>query len=154
MNQDAIFWVAMACYAVHMMEEFFYDWKDWANKVLKLPVDWPGFYVTNTAVLFLGVACAEIGWNCPWLSLAFPALMLINAFFFHVMPVIIKRKFSPGLLTALGLFFPVGIYAYKIALDSGVSVNEVIVSFVIGILLMAFPIILLKSKSLPFFSIH
>jgi Protein of unknown function with HXXEE motif len=152
MNQNAIFWIAMAAYAVHMMEEFFYDWKDWAVTVLKLPVDWPGFYVTNTAVLFLGIACAEVGWNFPWLSLAFPALMLINAFFFHVLPVIIKKKFSPGLFTALGLFFPVGIYSFKMALDRGVHVQEILVSFLIGILLMAYPIILLKTKHLRFFS--
>jgi Protein of unknown function with HXXEE motif len=152
MKQNVIFWIAMAAYALHIMEEFYYDWKDWAISVLKLPVDWPGFYVTNTAVLFVGMACAEIGWNCPWLSLAFPALMLINAFFFHVMPFIAKKKFSPGLFTALGLFFPVGIYSFKMALDRGVHVQELLVAFVIGILLMAYPIMLLKSKNFRFFS--
>jgi Protein of unknown function with HXXEE motif len=151
MNTTNIFWIAMAAYALHMMEEFFYDWKGWANNVLKLPVDWAGFYVTNSAVLFLGIACASVSWSLPWFALAFPALMLINAFFFHVMPFIITKKFSPGLITALILFFPVGIYTFRSAVELGVSTGEILTAFLAGILLMAFPIVLLKTKNLPFF---
>jgi Protein of unknown function with HXXEE motif len=151
MNNQSIFWVAMAAYALHMMEEFFYDWKSWANNILKLPVDWSGFYVTNTAVLFLGIACASVGWSHPSFALMFPAVMLINAFFFHVLPVIVKKKFSPGLITALILFFPIGIYAFKTASDLGVTTKEISFSFLLGALLMAYPIILLKTKNLSFF---
>ena len=151
MSNNDIFWIAMGAYALHMMEEFFYDWKSWANNVLGLPVDWPGFYVTNTAVLFLGIVCSSVGWGTPWVALTFPALMLINAFLFHVMPFIIKRKFSPGLITALILFFPIGFCAFKTAIIQGVSTNDILLSFLSGGLLMAFPIILLKTKNLPFF---
>lgn len=148
---NQIFWIAMAAYALHMMEEFFYDWKGWANNVLKLPVDWSGFYITNSAVLFLGIACASVGWSMPWFALAFPALMLVNAFFFHVMPFIIMKKFSPGLITALILFFPIGIYSFRMAVELGISTGEIMKAFLSGVLLMAYPIILLKTKNHPFF---
>jgi hypothetical protein len=151
MNNLPVFWIAMSAYAIHMMEEFFYNWKDWANNVLGLPVDWAGFYVTNTAVLFLGIACASTGWSMPWFALAFPALMLINAIFFHIVPFIVKRKNSPGLITAVLLFLPISLSVYKTAIDMGVGTTDIIISFVIGALLMAFPIVLLKTKNLPFF---
>jgi hypothetical protein len=151
MNDQWIFWVAMAAYAVHMMEEFFYDWKNWANHVLNLPVEWSGFYVTNTTVLFLGIAFASVGWSLPWFALSFPALMLLNAFFFHVLPFIRTKKFSPGLFTAVILFFPIGTYSFRIAIENGVQNNEIAISVFTGILLMASPIALLKTRSLPFF---
>lgn len=151
MNNESILWMAMAAYALHMMEEFFYDWKGWANNVLKLPVDWSGFYLTNTVVLFLGIACAQTRFSCPWFAMSFPALMLINAFFFHVMPFIVTKKFSPGLITALLLFFPIGIHAFMLAAASGMGNKEIIASFLLGAFFMASPILLLKTKDLPFF---
>jgi Protein of unknown function with HXXEE motif len=151
MNTQGIFWIAMAAYAVHMMEEFFYDWKNWANHTLHLPVEWSGFYVTNTAVLFLGIACASVSWNVAWFALSFPALMLINAFFFHVLPVIRTKKFSPGLFSAILLFFPIGFHAFHLAVENNVSTPDILMAFLIGALLMAFPIVLLKTKSLSFF---
>jgi hypothetical protein len=151
MNTQWIFWVAMTAYAMHMMEEFFYDWKNWANNTLHLPVEWSGFYVTNTAVLFLGIGCASAGWSLPWFALLFPGLMLINGFFFHVVPFVRTKKFSPGLITAILLFFPIGFYAYHLAVANGVSSQDIGLSFVGAALLMAFPIVLLKTKDLAFF---
>jgi Protein of unknown function with HXXEE motif len=151
MNNQSIFWIAMAAYAIHMMEEFFYDWKNWANNTLHLPVEWSGFYITNTAVLFLGIACSSVAWNTAWFALSFPALMLINAFFFHVLPVVRTKKFSPGLFTAILLFFPIGTYTFRLAVENNVPTSEILLSFLIGVLLMAFPIVLLKTKNLSFF---
>jgi hypothetical protein len=101
MNHEIWLWVATAAYGLHALEEFMLDWKTWANKVLKLPVDWPIFYVVNALVVVLGIIAAEIGWRLPALSLAFPALMLINAVFFHILPFVVKKKFSPGLISAV-----------------------------------------------------
>lgn len=147
----SIFWIALAAYALHILEEFFYDWRSWAQHTLKLPVDWTGFFLTNTAVLFLGVACASIGWDNPGLALAYPGLMLINGVFFHVLPTILTKRFSPGLFTACGLFFPTCFLAFQQALDQNVSGSTLGLAIGIGALIMAFPIILLKTKGLPFF---
>ena len=103
MNHEIWLWVATAAYGLHALEEFMLDWKTWANKVLKLPVDWPIFYVVNALVVVLGIIAAEIGWRLPALSLAFPALMLINAVFFHILPFVVTKKFSPGLISAVVL---------------------------------------------------
>lgn len=148
---NTIFWLALTAYILHILEEFFYNWKDWAQHTLKLPVNWTDFYIVNISVVFLGIACASVGWNHPIFSLAYPGLMLINAIFFHILPVIIKKKFSPGVITACLLFLPLCYTAFKQALEMGVSVTTILAATGEGMLLMVYPVILLKTKDLPFF---
>jgi hypothetical protein len=152
MKPDYIFWVALAAYALHILEEYSYDWKTWAQKILKLDVDWNTFYITNIIMLFVGIACAEIGWAHPTFSLIFPALMVINALFFHILPYIrSKRKFSPGLITAIFLFLPIGLACFNDALNLRISTKSIVIAALCGAFLMAYPIFLLKTKNLDFF---
>jgi hypothetical protein len=153
MNHEIWLWVAVAAYGLHALEEFMLDWKTWANKVLKLPVDWPIFYVVNALVVVLGIIAAEIGWRLPALSLAFPALMLINAVFFHILPFVVNKKFSPGLISAIVLFLPIGSWLFYGANRDGVltTMTTAIIAVALGAGLMAYPIILLKLKDKPFF---
>jgi Protein of unknown function with HXXEE motif len=152
METNLIFWIALVAYAMHILEEFTYDWKSWAQKILKLDVDWNTFYVTNVVVLLIGVACAEVGWSHPTFSLIFPALMVVNALFFHILPYIrSKKKFSPGMITAIFLFLPIGITSFRTAVNLGVQTKSLVLATLVGALLMAYPIFLLKTKSLDFF---
>lgn len=153
MSLSSWIWIATACYAVHMLEEYEFNWRDWARSVIGLPVEWGDFYITNAIVIVLGFVTANIAAAMPALALVFPALMLINATFFHVLPVVVtKGRFSPGLFTAVVLFYPVGIACYARAAAGGLlSVGAVTVSFVIGALLMAYPIVLIRTRSLAYF---
>ena len=152
MKPDYIFWVALAAHAFHILEEYNYDWKTWAQKIMKLDVDWNTFYVTNVVVLFFGLSCAAVGWSHPTFSLMFPALMVINALFFHILPYIrSQRKFSPGMFTAIFLFLPIGIASYHMAVSLGVHTKSLWIAGICGALTMAFPIFLLKTKNLDFF---
>jgi hypothetical protein len=152
MKPDYIFWVALAAYAFHILEEYNYDWKSWAQNTLKLDVNWNTFYITNVVVLFFGLSCAEVGWAHPTFSLMFPALMLVNALFFHILPYIrSKRTFSPGMITAIFLFLPLGIISYNIAINTGVHLKSLLIAGGCGALAMLFPIFLLKTKNLDFF---
>jgi len=152
MKPDYIFWVALAAYAFHILEEYTYDWKTWSQKIMKLDVDWNTFYVMNIAILFLGLSCAEVGWSHPTFSLVFPAAMLVNAMIFHIIPYVrSKRQFSPGMFTAIFLFLPIGLGSYNVAMDLGVHTKALVISGVCGALVMAFPVFLLKTKNLDFF---
>jgi hypothetical protein len=152
MKPDYIFWIALAAYAFHILEEYTYDWKTWAKKILKLEVSWENFYVTNVIVLFFGIACAEVGWSHPTFSLIFPALMIVNALFFHILPYIrSKRKFSPGLFTAIFLFLPVGIACFTNAINLGVMRKSLVLAGLGGAMVTAYPIFLNKTKDLDFF---
>src|SRR6201986_869233 len=102
MNLQTLAWLSMAAYALHIMEEYTFDWRNWARAVIKLPVEWSDFYVTNSIVIALGIAQAQLAPTLPLAPLIFASLMLINALFFHVLPVIwTKGRFSPGVVTAL-----------------------------------------------------
>jgi hypothetical protein len=152
MSFAAMSWLLLLAYALHMLEEFMLNWRDWARGVLGLPVGWPDFYVTNALVVVLGIGAAELAGELPILPLAFAALMLINATLFHVAPMIAFRgRFSPGAMTAVVLFYPAAGTAFVLAGREGLlSAGVVLGAFFIGALLMAYPIVLLKARGLPY----
>jgi hypothetical protein len=152
MKPDYLFWAALAAYALHILEEYSYDWKTWAQKIMKLDVAWNMFYVTNAVLFFFGLCCAEVGWAHPTFSLILPALMLVNAVVGHVIPYVrSKRKFSPGMITGIFLFLPIGIGSFNVAVNTGVQTKALILAGICGILLTMFPVFLLKTKNLDFF---
>ena len=153
MNLQTLAWLAMAAYAVHMMEEYTFDWRDWARAIIKLPVEWSDFYLTNAVVIALGIAQAELAPKLPVAPLIFASLMLINAVFFHILPVVwTKGRFSPGLVTAVVLFLPMGIAVWRQAARDGVlDWATVALGVGGGAALMAYPIIMLRLRSKPYF---
>jgi hypothetical protein len=139
----------LSAYSLHILEEFVFDWRNWARNVLHLPAQWEDFYITNAVVIVLGVVAANIAPVWPVVALGFPALMLINAAFFHVAPFLWNRgRFSPGLITALLIFIPVGFGTIVSAHPDGGAVT---VAFAVGALLMATPILFLKLKGKRYF---
>jgi len=154
MTHAYILWIATVAYALHIVEEYTFDWKGWAANVLKLPVNWVHFAIVNGVVIVLGISCSSVAWSLPAYALSLPALMLINAAFFHVLPFLItKGRFSPGLGTAVLLFFPIGLWAYYGAyLDGVLPTSTLLLSFVLGALLMASPIVMLKLRLRPYFN--
>ncbi len=148
-----ILWIATFAYGLHIVEEYTFDWKGWSMAVMKLPVNWIHFGIVNGLVVVLGISCSSVGWSCPAYALSLPALMLINATFFHVMPFITTRgRWSPGLGTAVVLFYPIAIWAYWGAkLDDVLSAWVFVASLVLGALLMASPIVMLKLRLHPYF---
>jgi len=153
MSHEHVLWIAVAAYGLHILEEYELNWRDWARSVLHLPVEWGSFYVVNALVVVLGASCAQVGWREPWFALGLPALMLINATLFHVLPTITTRVYSPGLATALGLFYPVATWAYYGAwVDGALTVSAAVLSVVFGAALMATPIVLLRIKGRQMFA--
>jgi hypothetical protein len=148
-----LLWLATGCYGIHILEEYQLDWRNWARTALGLPVEWSDFYVVNSLVVVLGIVAANLAATWPGIALAFPALMLINATFFHVLPVIRMRgRFSPGLFTAVVLFYPVAIACYwRAAIDGTLGAAALVGSLALGAALMASPVILLLIKDKPYF---
>lgn len=153
MSLTDLIWLAVACYALHILEEYQLDWRDWARAAIKLPVEWSDFYVMNALVIVFGIVAANLAARWPLLALSFPAVMLINATFFHIMPTIrTQGRFSPGLFTAVVLFWPVGVACYwRTAADGLLGAATLVGSLGLGALLMASPIVLLNIKSRPYF---
>ncbi len=149
-THEWVLWVAVAAAFVHALEEHMLDWLRWAREALGFELTWADFYVVNAGVVVLAAAGAMIGWRSPELSLAVPALFAVNAIFFHVLPTIVQRRFSPGVFTAVVVYLPVAAWAYWAADRDGVlDLRAVLVSAAGGVLLMAFPVALIKLRRAP-----
>ena len=153
MTLQTLAWLAMAAYALHMMEEYTFDWRNWARAVIKLPVEWSDFYVTNAIVIALGIAQAQLAPALPLAPLIFASLMLINAVFFHILPVVrTGGRFSPGVVTAVLLFLPVGAAVWcKAAGDAPLPWTTVVLAVAGGAALMAYPVVMLNLRGKPYF---
>jgi len=78
--------------------------------------------------------------------------MAVNSTVFHVAPVIRTRIFSPGIVTAIDLFYPIVAWSYYGAWADGVlSIRIVICTAVLGTVMMAFPVVLLKIRHVQCF---
>lgn len=144
---ESIFWLLVISYAAHVMEEYILNWKKWVITITNVNVEWNEFFVTNSAVIITGICFAMIGFKNPYISLMFPALMVINAIFFHILPTIIKRKFSPGVLTSIFLFLPLSYIAYYEAYKQNLfSIQLLFITISGGIIIMLYPIFLQKIK--------
>lgn len=153
MTLTTLAWLAMAAYALHIMEEFSLDWRGWARSVIKLPVEWSDFYVTNAIVVALGIAQAMLAESFPLAPLIFASLMLINAVFFHIGPMLVTRgRFSPGAMTAVVLFLPAaGAVWARAAAQGALSPGTVTLAVTGGAALMAYPVVMLHLRSKPYF---
>src|SRR5271170_7546542 len=131
-------WFCVAAYGAHVLEEFVFDWRSWSQQVLHLPTRWEDFYITNCLVIVVAIVAAMIAPEYPAVALGFPALMLINGTFMHVLPFILKRgRFSPGLITSVTMFLPLGICTIMAA---GLKARSLIAAFAVGAALLAMPI--------------
>jgi len=153
MTLTTLAWLALAAYGFHIMEEFTFDWRNWARAAIGLPVEWSDFYVTNAIVIALLIVQAELAATLPWTTLIAASEMLINAVFFHVLQVIrLKGRFSPGTITAVVLFIPLGIAVWKRAYEDGsLDTATVLIGAIGGAVVMAYPIVMLNVRSRPYF---
>jgi hypothetical protein len=148
MSHEWVLWILTTAAAFHVVEERGLGWQGWAAQTLgpRLGVipSWSDFWATNGLLIVFGISAAAVGWRAPAFALAFPALSLINAVFFHLLPSIHARRPNPGLLTAMLLYLPIGVWAYLAAnSDGALDLATVILSVIIGAAAMASAIALL-----------
>lgn len=150
MALERLYWLAIAACGLHIVEEYLLDWRGWVRSVTGIDLSEMFFLVSNGFAMLLGVVFAAVAPKQPVLGLAIPALMLINATFFHVGSFLWTRgKFSPGLITAVTLFYPIGIWCFKSAYDGGIlTAPRVVGSFAIAALFMAAPMAGLRASGL------
>lgn len=147
MSHEYVLWVVVIACALHVTEEAVLDWVGEAGRMMGrfgLVITWSDFWVVNAAMIVGGIAGAMIGWHAPEISLMLPALIAINAVFFHMGATLATRRYSPGIITSVVLYIPVAAWAYYGAFADGVLTSRVTtISAIGGAALMAFPIALL-----------
>jgi hypothetical protein len=127
------------------MEEQAFNWLDWAHSAGMMFPGWSTFYVTNAVVIVIGVTTAMIGWRMPAVALAFPALMVINAVLFHLLPSLGGGQPNPGCISAMVFFLPLALLTFRDAWRAGVrSWRSHAVAALIAGGLQLWPVLLLK----------
>ncbi len=145
MGHEWVLWILVTASAMHVVEEHALGWQGWATgyiggRVGALPT-WTDFWATNALMIVYGIAAAAVGWSAPAFALSFPAVLLIDAVFFHFLPSARARRANPGFFTALLLYVPIGLWAYVAASDDGMlSAGTLILSLAIGVVAMAFAV--------------
>jgi hypothetical protein len=147
-NHDWVLWVLLTASALHVVEERALGWQGWAARTLgeRLGVipTWLDFWTTNGLLIVFGVSASAVGWRAPAFALSFPALALINAVFFHIVPSIGARRPNPGCFSAVALYLPIGVWGYLAASQDGLlDAGSIGLSVVLGAVAMASAIVAL-----------
>jgi hypothetical protein len=129
-------WIVAASCALHVTEEYLTGWQQWAVATLGIAIPTAPFLVVNGAVVAAALVAARVGWKRPTLSLVIPAVTLVNAVFFHILPTIVQRKVSPGIYTAALLYVPFSSWAFLGAWRDGVPLRALLTAAGLGTLLM------------------
>ena len=149
MSLTVLAWLAVGAYALHILEEHILGWFPWAKKTMNLSMDWDTYTTVEVVLLILGAIAAMLAPAMPMLALAFAAMLVINVTFFHLLPMLIAGgQFSPGVISGVLLFYPIGYYAYS---GSGASQTTMIWAIVIGAAVILWPMLLLKLKDQSYF---
>ncbi|MDR0875149.1 MAG: HXXEE domain-containing protein [Clostridiales Family XIII bacterium] len=134
-------WVLTGAYACHIIEEYRFNWREWAMRLSKLDLKWSEFYIVNAAVLVFGIASAIVGYSFSRFSYLFVGLALVNALVAHIGATIVKGKYSPGTLTSIILFVPICIWAYYDAYQNAyIDIETIALTVLGGFLIMLIPI--------------
>jgi hypothetical protein len=140
-----VLWVAIVAIGLHVMEEYAEGWLAWANQqvgpkfgITFTPTD---FFFTAFLLIFYALAGAAIGWWAPAVSLAIPALFIVNTVFLHMLPSLRGDRLTPGTLSAVFIYLPVAAWIFWAAAEDGVlNPGTVVLAFILGTALMYYPL--------------
>jgi hypothetical protein len=149
MSLTILAWLAVGAYALHILEEHILGWFAWARRTMNLQMEWSTYTTIETVLLILGAVAAMLASAMPVLALAFIALLVVNVTFFHLVPMATSGgRFSPGTISGVLLFYPLGWLAFT---GSGVTPGLVLWAVAIGAAAILWPVLLLRLKSEPYF---
>jgi len=140
-----VLWVGIFAIGLHVMEEYAEGWLAWANEQVGprfgITFTQADFFFTAFLLIFYALVGAAIGWWAPAVSLAIPALFVVNAVFLHMLPSIRSERLTPGTLTAVFIYLPAAAWMFWAAAEDGVlNVGTVALAFVLGTALMYYPL--------------
>jgi hypothetical protein len=130
-------WVVAVSCALHVAEEYFTGWQEWARQTLGIAIRSAPFLFVNAVLVIAALLLARVGWRRPALSLVIPSATLINAVFFHILPTVVQGRIAPGLYTAVLLYVPFSSWALIGAARDGVPRTAIATAFAAGTAMMA-----------------
>lgn len=105
-------WLFPATYAMHIVEEYFggEGFPAWASRHTGLSFTEPRFLAINTAALIAMLICASLVFLIPAFRLLVSTLgtvVVVNGLL-HLATSVLTRSYSPGLVSGMLLWLPLG----------------------------------------------
>lgn len=109
-----IVWLMPAAFAVHIVEEAVGGFPAWVGLVVGRPMSSADFLLNNAA--FMGVLVSLTAWATirpgrlpAFLLVAWASGNLFWNFVFHLVTTVLLDRYSPGLVSAVLLYFPLSV---------------------------------------------
>jgi len=140
-----IFFAFLLVSMLHMGEEYFYpggfmDVMKRLNPKFAQLVTVPMAVIINDLQLLLCIIAIVVGENGIVFSMSVAGLLFTNGLM-HIMGCVKAKGYAPGVITGVLLYIPVSVYAYLLSIHLGLlTLNELIVTGVLGLLYQAVPI--------------
>ncbi|MBI2239825.1 MAG: HXXEE domain-containing protein [Magnetospirillum gryphiswaldense] len=143
---EQFLWVMPAAYAIHIPEEFLTGFPAWMATHMHASMDAQGFMLNNA--LFMAILLSVSLWASKTRS-ALPAFVHLSwasgnlfwNFIFHLWTTVQADSYSPGLVSATLLYYPISIWAGVLAVkERRLTPGAVFGAFAIGAGLMLFVI--------------
>ena len=112
-------WLFVPAYVIHLAEEWIAGFPGWVARVVGRPVPELGFLIINGVALVLAVAgipAAVRAVRHGWIAVALATIVLANSAA-HVAGTALTRSSSPGLISAIVLYLPLGTLTMVRAVD-------------------------------------
>ena len=142
-EKSAAIFIVCLFYALHMVEEFSFGFVEWADRYFGR-FDWKQNLLGNS-IFFVFVVAACWGYyenqtRFLWAGMSVIMWILANSFI-HISCTMLGREYSPGVVTAAGIYVPGGVYFLVKWNGLGLlSWSDIILSFLVGaILFMLLP---------------
>jgi len=138
-----IFWAIFVASLLHVIEEYSFGFLDWARRIfprLAPVITARRAGIINAILLLLALIAAALPGLPLALRLAIPSLIALNGLL-HMLATIRLRRYSPGLVTGLILYLPLGVLAYVIAARTNtLTAAEAVLSVLLAIALHTVPL--------------
>lgn len=143
---EQFLWLMPAAYAVHIPEEYLTGFPAWMSEHMQASMDDQGFLLNNA--LFMAILLSLSFWASRTRT-ALPAFVFLSwasgnlfwNFIFHLWTTVLADSYSPGLVSAVLLYYPLPVIGAVLAVRQGrLSPGSVAGAFAIGAALMLFVI--------------
>jgi hypothetical protein len=152
MNMDWIFWAFLGASLLHMLEEYKYpggfpDYMKRTSLRFAPAITTQFAIIINGLQIILCIAAIIVGDRNLLFSLSVAGLLLTNALM-HIGGTIRFGRYVPGVLSSVGLYLPLSLFAYvTFAGAERISTADIVASSVLGFAYQAVPVIWLAVSS-------
>ena len=144
MRFERFVWLFPAVYALHIAEEYGTGFPAWMTRHMHASMDNPGFLLNNA--LFMAILLMTSAWASAsrsrlsaFVFLSWASGNLFWNFIFHLVTTLLADSYSPGLVTASLIYYPVSIWGGVLAVrQERLTLVGVLGAFAIGAALMMF----------------